>query len=270
MANRLLAVVTGASSGIGEAFAHQLAARGYDLLLLARREDRLHSLAAEIATAHQVTVEAMPADLVTDEGRAALVERILSAPNFGLLVNNAGFGAAGMFHKVGLDVQDQMHRLHVLTPLALSHAALENLLARPDADGRCGIINVSSVAGFEQAPTSVSYNASKAWMTNFTNGLAIELTVQRSPVKVQALCPGFTYSEFHDRMAMDRSPIPKQFWLDAGFVVAESLRGFDRGQLIVVPGWRYKIIVAFLRAAPGGIMRRISAGLGRRYRKIKA
>src|SRR5690242_14242160 len=269
MANGLLAVVTGASSGIGEEFARQLAARGYDLLLVARREDRLKSLAKEIAAAHGVAVEGMPADLVTDEGRAAMVERIRSAPNFGLLVNNAGFGASGMFHKVDLDVQDRMHRLHVLTTLALSHTALENLMARPDVDGRCGIINVSSVAGFEQAPTSVSYNATKAWMTSFTNGLAIELTVQQSPVKVQALCPGFTYSEFHDRMAMDRSPIPKQLWLDAGFVVAESLRGLDRGQVIVVPGWRYKIIVAFLRAMPGAWMRRISGALGRRYRKIK-
>ncbi len=270
MTERFLAVVTGASSGIGEEFARQLAARGYDLLLVARREDRLKMLAAEIAAAHHVKVEAMAADLVTDESRAALVERIRKAPNFGLLVNNAGFGAAGLFHKVGLEVQDQMHRLHVLTTLALSHAALENLMARPDADGACGIINVSSVAGFEQAPTSVSYNATKAWMNSFTNGLAIELTVHRSPVKVQALCPGFTYSEFHDRMAMDRSPIPKQFWLDAGFVVAESLRGFDRGQLIVVPGWCYKIMVAFLRATPGAVMRRISAALSRRYRKIRA
>ena len=270
MANGLLAVVTGASSGIGEEFARQLAARGYELLLVARREDRLQALANELAAAHHVAVEAMVADLGTDDGRAAVVDRIRNATSFGLLVNNAGFGASGMFHRVDPDVQDQMHRLHVLTPIALSHAALENLMPRPDADGRCGIINVSSVAGFEQAPTSVSYNATKAWMTSFTNGLAIELTVQRSPVKVQALCPGFTYSEFHDRMAMDRSPIPKQLWLDAGFVVAESLRAFDRGQLIVVPGWRYKIIVAFLRATPGAIMRRISAALGRRYRKSKA
>ncbi len=270
MTERLLAVVTGASSGIGEEFARQLAVRRYDLLLVARREDRLKMLADELVAKHHVAVEAMAADLATDEGRAALVERIRSATNFGLLVNNAGFGAAGFFHKAGLDVQDRMHRLHVLTPLALSHAALENLMARPDADGRCGIINVSSVAGFEQAPTSVSYNATKAWMNSFTNGLATELTVQRSPVKVQALCPGFTYSEFHDRMAMDRGPIPKQLWLDTGFVVAESLRGFDHGQLIVVPGWCYKIIVAFLRAAPGAIMRRISGALGHRYRKIRA
>lgn len=269
MTEGLLAIVTGASSGIGEAFARQLAARGYDLLLVARREDRLQVLANELAASHDVEAEVMPADLVTDEDRAAVVERIVGAHNFGLLVNNAGFGASGFFHNVGLEVQDRMHRLHVLTTLALSHAALENLLARPNADGRCGIINVSSVAGFEQAPTSVSYNATKAWMTSFTNGLAIELTVQQSPVKVQALCPGFTYSEFHDRMAMDRSPIPKQFWLDAGFVVAESLRAFDRGQVIVVPGWRYKLLVALIRITPGALIRRVSARLGRRYRKVK-
>ena len=214
-------------------------------------------------------MEVIAADLVTDEGRGRVAERILNAPNFGLLVNNAGFGAVGLFHKRDLDVQDRMHRLHVLTTLALSHAALANLAARPDAGGRCGIINVSSVAGFEQAPSSVSYNATKAWMTSFTNGLAIELAMAGSAVKVQALCPGFTYSEFHDRTGMDRNPIPKQLWLTAEFVAAESLRGFDRGQVIVVPGWRYKIIVAFMRAMPGTLLRRLSALLGRRFRRPK-
>ena len=270
MDNRLLAVITGASSGIGEVFARQLAARGYNLLLVARREDRLKALADEIAATHHVAVEILPLDLVTDEGRDILAQRIRGASSFGLLVNNAGFGTVGLFHQASLDQQDQMHRLHVLTTLALSHAALENLSARPDADGRCGIINVSSVASFEQSPSNVSYCATKAWMTSFTNGLAIELAVQASPVKVQALCPGFTYSEFHDRIGMDRNPIPKQLWLNADFVVSESLRGFDRGQVIVVPGWRYKIIVAFIRIMPGALMRRISAALGRRFRKPRA
>ncbi|MDP9112241.1 MAG: SDR family NAD(P)-dependent oxidoreductase [Acidobacteriota bacterium] len=268
MANGLLAVITGASSGIGEAFARQLAARGYDLLLIARREDRLRALAAEIRAAQRIAVDVMTADLVSDEDRDRVAGRIRGAAGFALLVNNAGGGMTpGWFHKGDLQVQDRMHRLHVLTTLALSHAALENLAARADAGGRCGIINVASVAGFEQAPGSVSYNATKAWMISFTNGLAIELAVQRSRVKVQALCPGFTYSEFHDRIGVERTAIPKSLWLTAEFVAAESLRGFDRGQLIVVPGWRYKAIVAFMRLTPGALLRRVSAILGKRYRR---
>lgn len=269
MPEHRLAVITGASSGIGEAFARQLASRGYDLLLTARREGRLRRLADELSATHRVSVEIFPADLAEDQARAQLAERIRTSPNFGLLVNNAGFGTKGLFHQAGLPDQDQMHRLHVLTPLVLSHAALHNLLARASTGGHCGIINVSSVAGFEQSPSNVSYCATKAWLTSFTEGLAIELEIQRSPVKVQALCPGFTYSEFHDVLGMDRGPIPKQFWMSADFVVAESLRGFDRGQLIVIPGWRYKILSAIMRAVPGPLVRRISAAAARRYRKPK-
>ena len=133
MSDRLLAVVTGASSGIGEEFARQLAGRGYDVLLVARREDRLHVLAEEITAAQKVSVEAMATDLETDEGRDRVAERIHNAANFGLLVNNAGFGAVGLFHQASLDLQDRMHRLHVLTTVALSHAALENLAATVEA-----------------------------------------------------------------------------------------------------------------------------------------
>jgi len=266
-ASGMLAVVTGASSGIGEAFARQLAARGYNLLLVARREDRLRAVAAAITAANRVQVETVAADLASDEGRARVAARIRAASDLALLVNNAGFGTVGIFYETDLESQDQMHRLHVLTTLALSHAALENLTAQAGRPGPRGIINVSSVASFGQSPSNVSYCATKAWMTSFTEGLAIELVTKRSPVRVQALCPGFTYSEFHDRMGVERGPIPKQLWMAADFVVAESLRGFDRGQVIVVPGWRYKIIVAFLKAVPGPLMRRIAALAARRYRK---
>lgn len=267
ISNGLLAVVTGASSGIGEAFARQLAARGYDLLLVARREDRLHALASAIATAHGIQVEIIPADLASDEGRGRVAARIRAASSLGLLVNNAGFGTVGLFHQESLERQDQMHRLHVLTTLALSHAALTNLTAQPGARGGRGIINVSSVASFGQSPSNVSYCATKAWMISFTEGLAIELATKRSPLRVQALCPGFTYSEFHDRIGMDRRPIPKPLWMTADFVVADSLRGFDRGQVIVIPGWRYKIIASFIRMMPGSLMRRIAAVAARRFRK---
>ena len=266
---RLLAVVTGASSGIGAVFARKLAGRGYDLLLAARREDRLQKLAEEISSQYGVSVETLVVDLAADGGRERLAERIRTAPNLGLLVNNAGFGAMGLFQQAELEPQEGMHRLHVLPTLALSHAALWNLAARPAHAGRTGIINVSSVAAFLQSPTSVCYNATKAWMNSFTEGLAVELAAQGSPVKVQALCPGFTISEFHDRLGIDRGPIPKSLWMTADFVVEESLRGFDRGELFVIPGWRYRLLVLFLKAVPGSWMRRLSILAARRYRRPK-
>ncbi len=135
---------------------------------------------------------------------------------------------------------------------------------------RAGIINVSSVAGFGQAAGSVSYSATKGWMNSFTAGLYAELEVQKSPVKVQALCPGFTLSEFHDTLGMDRSPIPRSLWMTADFVVSESLRGFDEGKLFVIPGWRYKLIVMFMKSMPAWALRKMSARGARRYRKPKA
>ena len=269
MPERLLAVVTGASSGMGAVFARKLAARGYDLFLVARREDRLRKLAQEIIGEYRVSVELLVVDLATDDGRETLAVRIRTALNFGLLVNNAGFGTMGLFQPTDLEPAERMHRLHVLATLALSHAALRNLAARPDHAGRTGIINVSSVAAFGQSPTGICYNATKAWMNSFTEGLALELAAQGLPVKVQALCPGFTYSEFHDRLGMDRGRIPKSMWMTADFVVEESLRGFDRGALFVIPGWRYRLLVVFMKAMPAWFMRRLSIFAVRRFRRAK-
>ena len=266
MSDRVLAVVTGASSGIGAMFARKLAARGYDLLLIARRTDRLRALACELAEMRHIAAEPMTADLTRDEDCQRAAERIRSAPNLGLLVNNAGFGTMGLFAEAEAGAQDRMHRLHVLATLRLTHAALANLVPR-GAGG--GVINVSSVAAFGQAPTHVSYCATKAWMNRFTEGLAIELRMKRSPVKVQALCPGFTLTEFGDKLGMDRSVIPKSLWMTADFVVEESLRGFDRGELIVIPGWRYRLIVRLMTLAPGSLQRWTSIRAAR-YRKRKA
>ena len=264
-----LAVVTGASSGIGACFARHLAARGYALLLVARREEKLQELAAEIGGRHRVAVEILAADLASDAGRDQIAARVRNAANLLVLVNNAGFGSVGLFQNASLEIQDQMHRLHVLTTMVLAHAAMGNLLTAPRS-AASGIINVSSVASFGQSPSNVSYCATKAWMTSFTEGLAIELAAQGSSVKVQALCPGFTYSEFHDRIKMSRDPIPKQLWMTADYVVAESLRAFDRGKIIVIPGWRYKLLVGFMKAVPGPVMRKITTIAARRYRKPAA
>ncbi len=265
MAERKLAVITGASSGIGAMFARKLAARGYDLLLVARREDRLRSLALELAETYHVSGDVLAADLTDDAGRERVAERIRGASNLGLLVNNAGFGTLGFFADTDVESQLQMHRLHVLATVHLTHAALANLVPR----GEGGVINVSSVAAFAQTAGSASYCATKAWMNSFTACVYAELKAQKSPVKVQALCPGFTLSEFHDTLGMDRSPIPKNLWLTADFVVGESLRGFDEGKLFVIPGWRYKLIAMFMKSLPGWALRKMSAR-GARYRKQKA
>lgn len=174
---RPLAVITGASSGIGAEFARQLAARGYDLLLIARREDRLRSLAEELAAGAQgVTAEILVADLTVDEDRARAAGYVAAAENLALLVNNAGFGGQGAFESVDLEAQERMQRLHILATLDLTHAALRNFKSRNEGSAqRCGVISVSSVAAFEQAPFNVSYCASKAWINSFIKGLSMEL-----------------------------------------------------------------------------------------------
>ena len=160
-----------------------------------------------------------------------------------------------------------MHRLHVLATMRLSHAALANLV--PRAMAGTGIINVSSVAAYVASPQSVSYNATKTWMNRFTEGVAMELESKSSPVTVQALCPGFILTEFHDTVGVERSRIPASLWMTADFVVEESLRGFDGRRLFVVPGWRYKLLVWIMKLLPGGLMRSASIRAAQRYKQPK-
>lgn len=255
-----LAVVTGASSGIGAVFARKLAARGYRLLLVARRRDRLEELAAELPGCAEV----LQADLTAEADLAAVDERLRKDEALDLLVNNAGFGSVGRFHLADLGGQDRMHRLHVMATMRLTHAALEGMVRR----NRGGVINVSSVAAFGVSPGNASYCATKAWINTFTYALDMELRGAGSAVKMQALCPGFTYSEFHDVIGVDRAKIPRALWLEAGFVVEESLRGLDRGTVIVIPSWRYRAIAAFLRYLPWGVMRAGAIRYSRRTGKV--
>jgi len=251
MAGKPLAVVTGASSGIGATFARQLAASGYDLILVARRTDRLQALAAELQATHGVSAEAVAADLTLDQDVERVGRLLADSAHLALLVNNAGFGTKKFFFEAEPDHQEAMHRLHILTTERLTRAALPGMVAR----GQGGVINVSSVAGFAQSLSNVSYCATKAWMNSFTEGLHMELKALGSPVVAQALCPGFTWSEFHDVMGANRGEIPNNWWLSAEFVVRESLRGLKEGKLFVIPGWRYKFIVALLNVLPRPILR---------------
>jgi short-subunit dehydrogenase len=247
---RPLAVVTGASSGIGEVFARKLAARGYDLLLVARRKDRLDALSAELSSAFGTRAEALPADLARAEDLGAVEERLRSDARLEFLVNNAGFGSRQFFHEADLSVQELMHRLHVVATLRLCHAALPGMVAR----NRGYIVNVSSVAGFMQGPYNVSYCATKAWMNSFTEGLVLEMRTIGADVRVQALCPGFTRTEFHQAMGLSRDFAPASWWMDADEVVEAAFAGLSRRRWLVVPGWRYKLSVAALRYMPRPIL----------------
>jgi short-subunit dehydrogenase len=238
----MTALVTGASSGIGEAFARKLAARGYDLILVARREDRLRTLAASLP-GH---TEMLSADLASEAGVAAVEQAIHECAGLELLVNNAGFGTLGRFWEADIAGQVRMHEVHVMATMRLTHAALAGMVPR----GRGGVISVSSVAAFGQGIGNVSYCSTKAWINSFTQGLAMELRSLRSPVKVQALCPGFTVTEFHTTVGIDRSTIPAFLWMKADDVVEASLAALDRGKVIVVPNWKYKIAAAMLKYGP--------------------
>lgn len=255
MASQPLALVTGASAGIGATFARTLAKRGYRLILVARRRDRLEKLAAELGSA-----EVLVADLTDAAQRKTVEDRLRAAPPVDLLVNNAGFGISGRFWDSDVDAQDSMHQLHIVATMRLTHAALAAMAPR----GSGAVINVSSVAAFVASPGSVTYAATKCWMNRFTEGLYMELGRIGSPLRVQALCPGFTRSEFHDVAGIDPATIPASLWTTAEDVVAASLAGLERNQLFVVPGWRYKVLVRALGILPAGLIRAGAIRVARR------
>jgi short-subunit dehydrogenase len=257
---RRVALVTGASSGIGAAFARRLARDGFELILVARRLDLLRQLASELDGA-----ETLAADLTLDEDLARVEARIASVPELELLVNNAGFGTKGRFWETQPEGQQRMHQLHVMATLRLTRAALAAMVPR----GRGGVINVSSVAAFGQSPGNVSYCATKAWMNSFTEGLDLELRAAGSPVRVQALCPGFTVTGFHDVMGMSREGIPAWWWMRAEDVVEASLRGLARGKLFVVPGALYKLVVILEKLAPRWLRSAATVRVMRRARRPK-
>ena len=256
---RPLAVVTGASAGIGKEFCQQLAARGYDLLIVARDAFRLDELKRMLERDRGIAVDVFPADLSLDDDVSRLVGVVAALPRLALLVNNAGFGTQGPLVNASPAQQEAMLRLHTLAPMRLTQAALPLLVARHGG----GIINVSSVASFVYAPESVNYCATKAYLTTFSEGLASELV--GTGVRIQALCPGFTHSEFHQRMGATTGDRPGWMWLSARQVVTTSLRNFERGgPVICVPTLRYKIMVLVLRLMP----RRLIGVLTERRRQL--
>ncbi|PBC76699.1 hypothetical protein BX265_1420 [Streptomyces sp. TLI_235] len=251
------ALITGATAGIGAAFARRLARDGRDLVLVARDTARLEDAAAELGKRYGVRVETLTADLSTDTGITAVEERLRATEHpVDILVNNAGFGNKGAFLDVPLQAELDMVKVHVEAILRTTTAALPGMRER----GRGAVINVASVAAFVPRGT---YGASKAWVVSFTQGVARDLA--GSGVRLQALCPGFTRTEFHQRADMGTGNIPSWGWLTADRVVDESLRDLVRGRTLSVPGKRYKAAVALARLLPSGRMGAVSSKAGRSY-----
>jgi len=255
---RRLAVVTGASAGIGRAFAERLVRDAWDLVLVARRRERLDALAAQLREAHGRRVEVLVADLSDETGLRLVEERIAKEPTLELLVNNAGFGTSGPFVDRDRQGESQEVRLNVLALLRLTHAALEAFRGR----GHGSVINVSSLAGFQPAPYNATYAATKAFVNSFTQAIAEEL--RGTGLRLQLLCPGFTRTEFQEVAGVRSDEVPGFAWMEPDAVVEASLEGLRRGELIVIPGAGNKVMGALLRALPSAVARRAGAALLRR------
>ncbi len=252
------ALVTGASSGIGRSFAIALARRGCDVVVVARRTDRLEELASEIRASSGRAVEVMVADL-TDAGALRSVEARLADRDrpVDLLVNNAGFGGSGPFTDQPVDHEEAEIRLNVLAPVRLSAAALPGMIERR----RGGIVNVSSIAGVQAVPFLATYAATKAYLNSFSQALHEE--VRRDGVTVVALLPGMTRTEFHAVAGLDRSMVPGPAWLSSDEVAEAGLRALEKGRALAVPRLGYRFFAGLSRATPLAVNRRIAALVGR-------
>lgn len=235
------ALLTGASAGLGAEFASQLAAAGTDLVLVARRLDRLEEMAASLRAEHGVAVHVIQADLATEEGLAAVEEHMARNGSPDLLVNNAGFGGRTGFVKGDGSDHLQMVRVHVDAAVRLTKAALPGMIDR----GRGAIVNVASVAAFSPF-SGAMYSGTKAFLVMFSQNLQTE--VRSKGIVLQALCPGMTHTEFHQVAGIDKSVVPAPFWMSADKVVRVSLRRLGHG-VVCVPGW-YNKGLAFLMRCP--------------------
>jgi uncharacterized protein len=244
------ALITGASSGLGAEYARQLAARGTDLVLVARDRDALRELADKLTSEHGIGVDVLVADLLDAQQLAQVAERLADSRHpIDMLVNSAGFGLPLAFERN--DIDDEVRHLDLLVevPMRLMHAALGPMLQR--RSGR--IVNIASVGGFIPRST---YGACKGWLISFSRWA--DGRYAGRGVTVTAVCPGFTHTNFHERIGIPpgQEGIADWMWLEARDVVAESLRDVARGKAVSVPSLRYKAIIGLTRLVPASLVAR--------------
>jgi uncharacterized protein len=254
---RLTALVTGASSGIGLVYATALARRGYHLILVARRRDRLEALATELADTYGIEAAVVTADLTSDEGIMRVSQVIAATPDLNLLVNNAGFGLAGTFADSDIDRHLDIIKLHIHAVIRLTRAALPAMLAR----GRGAVVNVSSLISFYPIYGSTSYAGTKCYLQAFTEVLHQEL--MGTGVRAQCLCPGFVHTELQGTADIDKLAIPDFAWMKPEPVVERSLRDLEHDEVISVPGLGYRLLATLRRLLPRPLIYRVGGWLGR-------
>ena len=256
--SRPIALVTGATAGIGAAFAELLARESHDLVIVARDLPRLNSRADEWRSRYKIEVEVIQADLSRDEDIRRLELRLqnISRP-IEVLINNAGFGINKSF--TTSDIAEEIALLDVLVtaPMRLMHAVLPRMKERNSG----AIINVSSVAGWIAGGT---YSAAKSYLTVLSESLHTEL--RGTNVKVHALCPGFTRTEFHQRGRMKMGAVPNSFWLTAENVVSDAWKSANAGKALSVPGGQYKVLSFISRFAPRPLVRKVGMNVRVRQR----
>ena len=233
------AFITGASSGIGLSFAKQLAQQGFNLILLARRKDRLKTIASELESQNSIRCEIIQADLSEIDDIKKTVDYIRQIDDLDVLVNNAGFATLGYFADVPIEKSIAMLNVHLTATIQFTHAAIEGMLKRK----RGAIINVSSVGSFVLTPGNVVYDATKSFLNTFSENLKLEM--QDMDIRIQALCPGATRTEFHevgDLKNYDRKAIPDSMWMSSDEVVSLSLKALGKGKKIIfIPGWKKRL-----------------------------
>jgi short-subunit dehydrogenase len=253
-------LITGASVGIGYELAKQFARGGNDLVLVARNEEKLREVAGEMKAAFGVNADVMAADLANASAPRELFER-LGGRSVDALVNNAGFGAIGRFDELEAGRQLEMIQVNVSALVHLTHLLLPGMIGR----GSGGVLNVASTASFQPGPWMAIYYATKAFVLSFSEAIAVELA--RTGVKVTALCPGPTHSEFRQRAKMEESALFKSSAIPvmgAEAVAAAGYRGFLRGKRVVIPGFVNRLGVVGAKWAPRGAVARMAGRINRK------
>lgn len=253
------ALITGGSSGIGAAFAAQLADRGCDLILVARGLDALEATATQLRHTYSVEVEVITADLSEPTELAQIEERLLTDPAIDILVNNAGYGTYGSFVDLDINGESGQIDLNVRALVRLTHAAARAMTARSHGS----IVNISSTASAQPMPYSAVYAASKAFVTSFSHAIADELS--DTGVQVLVVLPGFTHTEFHARDKTLTYGLPSFAWMQPDDVARAALDSLDKGRHVSVPGLLNQVLVATSRVTPPSISRRMSARVSRHF-----